>query len=91
MKDGYLDRNPVAGVKFFPEAVKTRFLAEEEIILKLRQLMKPRDWEMAAFAIETGLRRSEQFGLRWAQIDLENRVLALPMPKGSRSRYVPIE
>jgi integrase len=45
---------------------------------------------MVAFAIETGLRRAEQFNLRWSQIDMENRVLSLPMPKGSKSRYVPL-
>jgi len=89
VKDGKLDRNPMAGVTFFPEAVKTRFLYDEEIT-RLRDLMKPRDWEMVAFAIETGLRRSEQFRLRWEQVDLENRVLALPMPKGGKSRYVPL-
>lgn len=89
VKDGKLDRNPMAGVTFFPEAVKTRFLCDEEIT-RLRDLMKPRDWEMVAFAVETGLRRGEQFGLRWSQVDVENKVLSLPMPKGSKSRYVPL-
>ena len=45
---------------------------------------------MVAFAVETGLRRGEQFGLRWSQVDVENKVLSLPMPKGSKSRYVPL-
>ncbi|HMZ99070.1 MAG TPA: site-specific integrase, partial [Nitrospira sp.] len=84
-----VDRNPMSGVKFFPEAIKTRFLTDDEIA-RLRHLMEPRVWEMVAFAIETGLRRSEQFNLRWSQIDMENRVLSLPMPKGSKSRYVPL-
>ena len=52
--------------------------------------MKPRDWELLAFAVETGLRRGEQFGLRWSQVDVENKVLSLPMPKGSKSRFVPL-
>jgi len=89
VKDGKLDRNPMAGVTFFPEAVRTRFLYDEEIT-RLRGLMKPKDWEMVAFAVETGLRRGEQFGLRWSQVDVENKVLSLPMPKGSKSRYVPL-
>ena len=89
VNDGKIDRNPISGVKFFPEAIKTRFLTDDEIY-RLRHLMEPRVWEMVAFAIETGLRRSEQFNLRWSQIDMENRVLSLPMPKGSKSRYVPL-
>jgi len=89
VNDGKIDRNPMSGVKFFPEAIKTRFLTDDEIA-RLRHLMEPRVWEMVAFAIETGLRRSEQFNLRWSQIDMDNRVLNLPMPKGSKSRYVPL-
>ena len=49
--------------------------------------MKPEDWQMVAFAIETGLRRSEQFKLKWQQVDLDNRVLALPCRKVRRSRH----
>ena len=52
--------------------------------------MQPADWEMVAFAIETGLRCSEQFRLRREQIDMENRVLTLPMPKRGRTRRVPL-
>ena len=88
VNDGKIDRNPMSGVKFFPEAIKTRFLTDDEIA-RLRDLMERQVWEIVAFAIETGLRRSEQFNLRWSQIDMDNRVLNLPMPKGSKSRYVP--
>ena len=38
-------------------------------------------------AIETGLRREEQFRLRWGQVDLENGVLT---PKGGKTRHVPL-
>jgi integrase len=47
------------------------------------------DWKLVAFAIETGLRRGEQFRLRWDQGDLENGVLTLPLPKGGKTRHVP--
>jgi integrase len=47
-------------------------------------------WFWVAFAIETGLRQEEQFSLRWDHIDLENAVLTLPMPKGGRTRHVPL-
>ena len=41
VNDGKIDRNPMSGVKFFPEAIKTRFLTDDEIA-RLRDLMEPR-------------------------------------------------
>ncbi len=36
------------------------------------------------------LRREEQFRLRWGQVDLENGVLTIPLPKGGKTRHVPL-
>jgi integrase len=68
---------------------RTRFLNEEELT-RLRNAMVPEDWKLVAFAIETGLRQGEQFPLRWDQVDLENGVLTIPMPKGGKTRHVPL-
>ena len=89
IKDGKLIQNPLSGLKFFPEVKRTRFLTSEELD-RLRGLMIPEDWKLVAFAIETGLRRGEQFQLQWNQVDLENGVLTLPMPKGGKTRHVPL-
>ena len=89
VKDGYLDRNPMSGVKFFAEAKRTRFLNDVELD-QLATLMQPGDWPLIAIAVETGLRRGEQFGLRWDQADMENGVLTIPLPKGGRTRHVPL-
>jgi integrase len=89
VKDGKLTQNPVSGLKFFPEVKRTRFLSDEELT-RLRGVMPESDWKFVAFAIETGLRRGEQFGLRWDQVDLENGVLTLPLPKGGKTRHVPL-
>jgi len=40
--------------------------------------------------VETGLLREEQFKLRWEHVDLEVRLFTLPMPKGGKSRNVPL-
>ena len=77
------------GVKFFPEVNRTRFLTDEELG-RLRYVMAPEDWNLVAFAIETGLRQGEQFPLRWDQVDLENGILTIPMPKGGKTRHVPL-
>ena len=89
VKDGKLIQNPVSSLKFFPEVKRTRFLASEELH-RLRGVMIPEDWKLVAFFIETGLRRGEQFQLQWSQVDLENGVLTLPMPKGGKTRHVPL-
>lgn len=89
VKAGWISRNPVSGIKFFTESNRTRFLNEEELT-RLQNVMAPADWSLVAFAIETGLRQGEQFSLRWDQVDLENGMLTLPMPKGGKTRHVPL-
>jgi integrase len=69
VQDGKLTRNPLSGFRFLPEIRRTRFLAEEEL-QRLQGIMSEEDWKLVAFAIETGLRRGEQFSLRWDQVDL---------------------
>lgn len=85
VKDGKLTQNPVSGLKFFPEMKRTRFFSGDELE-RLHGVMAKSDWKLVAFAIETGLRRGEQFRLRWDQVDLENGVLTLPLPKGGKTR-----
>jgi integrase len=89
VRDGLLTRNPVTGLKLFPEIASTRYLSDEEIS-RLHGVMAAGDWQIVALAIETGLRREEQFRLRWEQVDLESGLLVLPMPKGGKTRYVPL-
>ena len=89
VKDELITRNPVLGIKFFPEASTTRFLSEEEL-RTLQGVMDGKDWKLVLLAVETGMRREELFQLRWDQLDLEAGVIALPLPKGGRSRYVPL-
>ena len=89
LRDNKVTRNPVAGVKLFPEVTKTRFFSEVEL-LRLQGMMAPHDWKLVALAVETGLRREEQFTLRWEHVDLEVGLLTLPLPKGGKTRYVPL-
>src|SRR4029077_11107256 len=89
IKDNKLARNPVSGVTFFAESNRTRFLTDEELT-RLKNVLSPEAWSWVALAVETGLRQEEQFSLRWDQVDFENTVLTLPMPKGERPRHVPL-
>jgi integrase len=89
IRDGKLDRNPVCGIKFLPEEKRTRYLTDNELS-SLERLVKPDHWKLVAFAIETGLRREEQFTLRWEHVDLESEIVTIPLPKGGRTRHVPL-
>src|SRR5438128_12666041 len=89
VQDGLLQRNPITGIRFFPEEITTRFFDDQELN-RIQELMKPDNWKLAHFAIETMLRRSEQFYLRWAQVNLEAAVLTIPMSKGGKTRHVPL-
>ena len=41
-------------------------------------------------AIHTGMRMSEQYGLRWSQVDFERRQLHLPKTKNGDPRTIPL-
>ncbi len=89
VKDNKITRNPVSGVTFFPEQNRTRFLSEDEL-RRLHGVMKSEDWNLVALAIESGLRQSEMFGLRWDCVDIENGVLTIPLSKSGKTRHVPM-
>jgi len=90
VKDGKLSQNPVSGLKFFPEVERTRWLAGDELV-RLQGVTQPSDWKLVAFAIETGLRREEQFRLRWDQVDLENGVLTATLAQGRENPSCALE
>ena len=89
VKDEKLIRNPVSAIKFLPEERRTRFLTDGELTT-IEKIMSLKDWKLVAFAIETGLRREEQFQLRWDQLDLETGIITIPFPKGGKTRHVPL-
>jgi integrase len=86
--EGKLTLNPVRGVKFFPEPMgRLRFLSEGEIV-RLEEVVDPAHWPIIAFALETGLRLSEQFHARWDCVDTERGILTVPLSKSGRTRHV---
>lgn len=90
VKDGKIQRNPVCSVKFSPEPQgRLRFLSDEEIG-RLKEAMTPEDWVIVQFALETGLRQSEQFKARWEWVDLERGILTIPHSKSGRTRHIPL-
>ncbi len=90
VRDEKLERNPLAQVDL-PKVPKgsVRFLSLEEeqtLCEKIGTTYAP--W--VRFAILTGLRRAEQFSLRWADIDKERGVLTLRTTKAGHVQHVPL-
>ena len=65
------------------------FLTDEEEA-RLLDALDPRHGPLVAVAVHTGLRRSEQFHLRWEHVDFANGVLTVPRSKHGGARRVPM-
>ncbi len=87
--DGVVNRHPMHGLKFLPEVQRDRFFSDAELH-HLQQLLSTEEWRAVAIALGTGLRLSEQFTLSWKQVNEEGRTLTIPLPKGGKTRRVPI-
>jgi len=88
--DLYLDLNPFRKVKFFREInIGLRFVTpgEEERLLRNAS---PYVQDIVLFALNTGLRIGEIYGLQWANVDLEKNLLNVFAPKTQKTRTVPI-
>ena len=66
-----------------------RFLSDEEE-QALLQVTDPRFHSHLLLSIHTGIRMSEQYSLKWPQVDFERRHLYLPRTKNGDPRDVPL-
>lgn len=91
-----LDRNPLAGygaVKLADDP-RTRFLSleEEGVLRRVLDGTNPQMRALVLLAINTGLRKGELYNLKWEDVDLGRRVLAVrgKTAKSRRLRHVPL-
>jgi integrase len=84
---GKSEHNPVRGIKLFKETHRIRFLSDEEEE-HLNTIFPPKYWPWVEFALHTGLRREEQFGLRWENVDFGTDIITIPQSKSGEIRYV---
>jgi integrase len=90
----WLPDNPVSRVskKTEPRG-RVRYLLDDERARLLEACRKSEYkplYLIVLFALTTGMRRGELFGLRWQNIDLERRVAVLENTKNGDRRSVPI-
>lgn len=85
---GFLKRRSKRGLKESPG--RTRYLSEEEEA-RLLAAASPMVREAIIIAIDTGLRREEEFSLTWPQIDLRRGIIATTRrTKSGKARSVPL-
>ena len=93
MQNGKVQSNPARLVRQRKEENgRIRFLStEEELALRaaIRKDYLNREAELD-LALNTGLRRSEQFGLTWDGVDFERRVLTVLRSKNGEARHIPL-
>jgi integrase len=95
LENGKVQNNPVRLVRRLREDnAVIRYLKRDEEA-KLRTIVEPHHperWAEIVFAMNTGLRAGEQFGLRWEDIEFEHQPpqLRLVLTKNGSARYLPL-
>src|SRR5262245_22901813 len=84
-----IDRHPMKGMKFLPEAQKDRFFTDDEL-KHLQQFLPAGEWRAMAFALGTGMRLSEQLWLKWQHVDWDSKTATIPLSKSGKVRRVPL-
>jgi integrase len=93
IENGKCNQNPARLVRRFRENnERVRFLSDDEeerlraaILSECPDRMPDLD-----IALNTGMRKSEQYGLNWADVDLEGRRVSLKRTKNGSARHIPL-
>lgn len=87
---GKTEKHPAKPVKFFrANNARVRYLTEEEEA-RINAVLPPEHWSKVIVAIHTGLRRGEQFALKWANVNFQTNVLTIPRSKHGEARHIPM-
>jgi site-specific recombinase XerD len=93
MQNGKVQSNPARLVRQRKEDNgRIRFLSQDEEQALRRVLQRDYLHHVAELdlALNTGLRRSEQYGLTWDCVDFERRQLTVPLSKNGTCRHIPL-
>lgn len=93
IKYGVTEKNPCREVPLLPENNKrVRYLLDDEEPPLFSVLVSPREHlrDLVAVAIGTGMRRGDQFTLRWEKVDFQRGVIYVPNSKTGKDYSVPM-
>jgi len=88
-----IDSNPMRGMPRLRQKEppgRVRYLTRKEFD-KLCEVSSEAHRRMIVFAVETGLRFEEQFGLTWDRVDLVRKEIHVVKTKNGTARTVPLE
>jgi len=90
MRWGYLPYSPADQVKLQREQSRIPQGLHEDELDRLLDHMSGYPRQLAAFAADTGLRRSEFERLQWSDIDMERRQITVRETKNREERIIPM-
>ncbi len=93
MRNGKVSANPAKLVRLRKENnARVRFLNDdEETVLRAKiQETYPNGEAEFDLALNTGMRRGEQYRLRWQDVNLETGIITIPLSKNGEKRHVPL-
>jgi integrase len=93
VETGKLLVNPIAKVERYRETSgRIRFLSAEEEASVRKSIRRNYPAGMAEFdlALNTGMRRGEQYALRWADVNTRGAILTVPESGKTGRRYIPL-
>jgi len=86
------DSNPAKGVDPFEDnGARERYLAEDEVCRLFEEIERNRNTQVGQVVkllLLTGARKREVLDARWECIDLERRILTVPLSKSGKPRYI---
>ena len=90
IKSGYAEKNPAAGIKKLSELSRLKTLSDGDIEKLIVGATNKLTRDIISFLIYTGCRKGEALNLKWADVDLQNDVIAIKGTKTKYDRYIPI-
>jgi integrase len=92
-RNGKVSVNPARLVRLRKENnASVRYLDPEEEA-RLRTVFREKSPELEAefdLALHTGMRRGEQYRLRWSDINMQLGLITIPISKNGERRYIPV-
>lgn len=86
-----IERNPAARIKRKTEDnTVIRYLEDNEEKALRAAITDVKQLAALDISLNTGMRRSEQFTLKWSQVDLERRLVTLLKTKSGKPRHIPL-
>lgn len=93
MRNGKVSANPARLVRLRKENnARVRFLTTEEETALRSKILETYRYGEAEFdlALNTGMRRGEQYRLRWQDVNLKTGIITIPRSKHGEKRHIPV-